>query len=191
MQMQLPEKAACVYSVTNKVNGKKYIGVTVNPKTRERSHFKHNIKTKSLLKNAIAKHGEENFVFEVLCVGTREYCYLVEPKFISTFQTQKPNGYNICSGGRGAVGLTGESNGMYGRTDELHPHYGKAGYHRGMRHSDETKRKMSEAHMGRVVSDETRKKLSEQAKKRTDHMKKMWEASIAARKARKLGVSDG
>jgi group I intron endonuclease len=186
MLEQLPKKAACVYSVTNKVNGKMYIGVTVNPERRKRSHFKHNIRTRSMLKNAIAKHGAENFVFEILCVGTKDYCYLVEPRFITEYNTQTPHGYNICSGGKGSKGLTGENNGMYGRTGELHPHYGKPGYHRGRKHTEETKRKMSEAHKGKVVSAETRKKLSDIAGKRTAHLEKMWEAARVAREQKKL-----
>lgn len=186
MLEQLPEKAACVYSVTNKVNGKVYIGVTVNPERRKRSHFKHNIRTRSMLKNAIAKHGEENFVFEILCVGTKDYCYLVEPRFVAEYNTRTPHGYNICSGGRGSKGLTGENNGMYGRTGEQHPHFGKIGYRTGMPHSEETKQKMREAHLGRVFSEETRKKISENAKKRTAHMEKMREASRLARERKKL-----
>ncbi len=186
MLEQLPDKAACVYSVTNKVNGKMYIGVTVNFERRKRSHLKHNIRTRSMLKNAIAKHGEENFVFEILCVGTKDYCYLAEPRFISEYNTRTPHGYNICSGGRGSKGLTGENNGMYGRTGEQHPHFGKPGYRTGMPHSEETKQKMREAHLGKVRSEETRKKISENAKKRTAHMEKMWEASRMYHKRKKL-----
>jgi hypothetical protein len=47
---------------------------------------------------------------------------------------------------------------------------------------------MSEAHKGRVKSEATRKKLSENAKKRPEHMKKMWAAAAAAREARKAEV---
>ncbi len=165
-----------------------YIGVTKNPKTRKRSHFRHNIKTRSALKNAIAKYGEENFSFGVLCVGTQDYCYMVEPRFIATYDTQRPNGYNICAGGRGAIGLVGDQNGMHGRTGEQHPHYGKPGYRRGVKHTEETKRKMSEAHKGRSTSESTRKKLSEIAKKRSGHTEKMWAAAAAAREARKAQV---
>ena len=188
MSAQLPERAAYVYSVTNKVNGKMYIGVTVNPKIRERNHFKHNIKTRSMLKNAIAKHGEENFVFQVLCVGTRSYCYMVEPRFITAFNTRTPEGYNICAGGRGAVGLSGEHNGMYGRTGELHPHYGKPGFFAGAKHTEETKRKMSEAHKGRSTSEATRKKISENAKKRTEHLAKMRETLRLINEQKKLAA---
>jgi len=184
--MQLPEKAACVYSVTNKVDGKMYVGVTIDPELRKRSHFKQNIRTRSMLKNAIAKHGEENFVFEILCVGAKDYCYLVESRFISAYNTQTPHGYNICSGGRGSKGLTGEHNGMYGRTGEQHPNFGKPGYRRGVPHTEETKEKMRKAHLGKVRSEETRKKISENAKKRTGHMEKMWEASRLYRERKKI-----
>jgi group I intron endonuclease len=189
MHEQLPEKAACVYSVTNKVNGKMYIGVTVDYERRQRSHLKHNIRTRSLLKKAVAKYGEENFVFEVLCIGTRDYCYLVEPRFISAYNTRTPDGYNICSGGRGSKGLLAEYNGMYGRTGELHPHFGKPGYRKGIPHTEETKQKMREAHLGKVFSEETRKKISENAKKRLEHMAKMREAARVARENRKLLAS--
>ena len=157
---------AYLYKITNLVNGMLYIGVTKNPRSRMRAHACQKIKTKAVIKNAIAKHGRENFVLEVLCQGSQDYCYELERKAISSYNTLTPNGYNICSGGRGAKGLFGESNGMYGRKGELHPNYGKPGYNAGGKHTDEAKKKMSKAHKGRVFSEATKLKIRENALKR-------------------------
>jgi group I intron endonuclease len=151
---------AFLYSITNKTNGMQYIGVTKNPKVRFRGHTVHNIKTRSALKNAVNKHGADNFEMNILCQGTQDYCYELEGKAIQSFNTRKPNGYNICSGGRGSVGILAEYNGMYGKKGELHHNYGKPGYRTGMLCTEETKKKMSESHKGRVFSEETRAKIS-------------------------------
>jgi len=178
-------EAASIYCITNKVNGKQYIGVSKDPKKRFRQHCNHKIKTKAIIKNAILLHGKENFELQILLHGPKDYCYELEPKLIEAYNTRTPDGYNICKGGQGAVGLCGEFNGMYGRKGELHPHYGKPGYRTGIKHTEETKRKMSKAHKGRVFSEETRKKISENAKKRTDHMEHMRECARKARELRK------
>lgn len=176
-------EVASIYCITNTVNGKQYIGVSKNPKRRFLEHCRHKIKTKAIIKNAISHYGKENFEMKVLLWGPVDYCYELESDFIEAYKTRTPDGYNICTGGMGAKGLRGEHNGMYGRRGELHPNYGKPGYRTGVKHTEETKRKMSEAHKGRVFSEETRKKISENAKKRTDHMEYMREC---ARKAREL-----
>lgn len=151
---------AFLYSITNVLDGMKYIGVTKNPEVRFRGHSIHATKTRSIVKAAIKKYGVENFKMDILCKGTQDYCYELEAKAIKLFNTVKPNGYNICSGGRGSVGILAEYNGMYGKKGELHHNYGKPGYRTGMLHTEETKKKMSEAHKGRVFSEETRAKIS-------------------------------
>lgn len=56
-----------------------------------------------------------------------------------------------------SIAMSGEKNPMYGLTGDKNPFYGK-------HHTEESKKKMSEAAMGRVFSDETRKKISEAIK---------------------------
>ena len=58
-----------IYSITNKVNGKKYIGRTNNFKKRQYIHLYHLKKGTHhsiFLQRAFKKYGEENFVFEIL-----------------------------------------------------------------------------------------------------------------------------
>ena len=153
-------EVAYLYSITNALDGMMYIGVTKNPKVRFRGHSVHNTKTRSILKEAIKKYGVENFKMDILCKGTQDYCYEMEAKAIESFNTRKPNGYNICSGGRGSVGIFAEYNGMYGKKGKLHHNYGKPGYRTGIPHTEETKKKMSEARKGIVFSEETKAKIS-------------------------------
>ena len=145
---------ACVYVITNTLNGKKYVGVTKNMSSRMRSHASHTIPTKAAIKNAIKKHGREYFTMEMLEEGSQDYCYEREPYWIKTLNTLKPSGYNVCTGGRGAKGLTGENNGMFGRKGVLHPHFGKPGYRAGIPHTEQSRAKMSAARKGKKHSPE-------------------------------------
>ena len=52
------------------------------------------------------------------------------------------------------VDIKGENHPMYGRTGENHPMYGK-------HHTEETKKKISEAKKGKTLSEETRRKIGE------------------------------
>jgi len=150
---------AYLYQIVNTENGMKYIGVTKNPKVRFRGHAFHSTKKRSILKNAIKKHGVDKFKMEIICVSTQDYCYEMEAKAIEMVCTLTPSGYNICTGGRGAKGLFGELNGMHGRTKELHPHYGKPGYNLGRKLSEETKEKMRLSHKGQKRTPATCEKI--------------------------------
>ena len=99
-----------IYVITNKINGKQYVGQTVHPEKRWWEH-KNRAKTKYDLLPihlAISKYGEDNFSFEIL-----EWTYDYDAKEIETIsklKTLTPNGYNIARGGN--------TNVMYG---EDHP----------------------------------------------------------------------
>jgi len=120
----------------------------------------------TLYKNAILKHGPDNFEMQILCKATQSFCYELERKAIEVYGTLKPNGYNLSKGGMGSLGLVGEQNGCFGRKGELHPNFGKPGYRTGMGHTEESRAKMSASRIGKKHSPETIAKMQESAKKR-------------------------
>ena len=99
--------AGVVYSFTNLVDGKMYVGKTQNdPEQRKLAHFKAGRgKSKNYIHCAIRKHGAENFCFELLqrC-HTAESLNKAEIRWIAKLGTLAPHGYNMTIGGEGVVG---------------------------------------------------------------------------------------
>lgn len=104
-----------LYKITNKINNKKYIGITNSYKRRFRQH-KTNHNPNSLICKAIQKYGENNFIFEVLKenLSIQQACQL-EQQYIKNENSLVPNGYNISKGGNINIG---SSNGRAKLTDE-------------------------------------------------------------------------
>ena len=97
------EKKYCVYVHTNKVNGKRYVGITsMLPEKRWANG--HGYRSNVLFYRAIQKYGWESFEHSVLFDGlTREEAYAKEIELISTFKASDPRfGYNIDKGGNGS-----------------------------------------------------------------------------------------
>lgn len=93
-----------IYKWTNKINGKIYIGQSVNIENRRKKHIADSYYTKSNTYNtafhsAIRKYGEENFTFEVLCICQKEELNVLEKFYIQKFNSILPNGYNMTDGG--------------------------------------------------------------------------------------------
>lgn len=133
--------AFTVYVHTNKINGKKYVGVTQRkPEKRWRNG---NGYERQYFYNAILKYGWENFEHTILKTGlTQEEANYYEKYYIKEFDSLLGhNGYNAAVGGYDA-GMTG-----------LH-------------HSEETKKKMSDLKRGKPLSAEHCKRLSEVRKGR-------------------------
>lgn len=99
-----------LYKITNLINSKIYIGVSLNPERRWQQHqYKSSACVK--LKNAIAKHGADNFKFEVICEGSESYILDLEFKAIEAYDSVKC-GYNTLEGGnRTGVSLSYEVRG--------------------------------------------------------------------------------
>lgn len=129
-----------IYKVTNTINGKSYIGQTIQSlHERQRKHYS-SVRNGSKLyfHNAIRKHGKDSFSWEIL-----EYCKTQdelnekEKHFIKEHHSYwEDNGYNLSLGGDGNGGLYGEVNGMYGKS-----------------HTDETLQKISDSRKGQHSGD--------------------------------------
>lgn len=104
-------KQYIVYQALNKVNGKKYIGVTCNGLyARRRDHLaeaKSGRITCRVFHAAIRKYGPANFSWSILnVVQSFEEMMAKEIELIALLKPE----YNICRGGRGAPGaMTGKT----------------------------------------------------------------------------------
>jgi group I intron endonuclease len=88
-----------IYLLRNMVNGKIYVGKTVNtPEKRFRQHIDASKQKKTYLHRSISKHGEEHFVVEVLEVVHDKN--LLDSKEIYWISKLEPE-YNMTTGGEG------------------------------------------------------------------------------------------
>jgi group I intron endonuclease len=175
-----------IYLVTNRKNGKKYIGQTVKSlKVRKRNHLSiakfH--KYNSYFHRVLIKYGEEAFDWKVLHDGIENIDDLnkLEIFYIGYYDTYGKGGYNLTLGGRGRVGYKftdeairklslanrGTKNPNYGKKCPIETRKKMSIANSGKNHpqygkvrSAETRQKISESNKGRKVSAETRKKQS-------------------------------
>ena len=122
-----------IYRITNQVNGKCYIGSTINLQKRRRGHFgalrrgKHH---NGFLQRAFNKYGKAAFVFEVLQHTDAKSLIEQEQHYLDSLSPE----YNISPTASTCLGV---------------------------QHSPETRQKMSSAHKSKPISEEHRRKLSE------------------------------
>ena len=94
-----------VYTITNKMDGKQYVGISSNLKRRWRDH-KNADGWCIALHNAIKKHGINSFEFvHIADAFTWEDACNIERSLIIDNNTKSPNGYNLTSGGDGTLGF--------------------------------------------------------------------------------------
>lgn len=83
-----------IYKITNKINGKFYIGSSKDLVRRRKDHFrllKKGINHSVLLQRAVNKYGLDNFVFEVLVECSEELLFTIEQKLADELKPE----YNI------------------------------------------------------------------------------------------------
>lgn len=158
-----------VYAITHEASGKRYIGSSRNMRSRLNEHRRGLVKAAHFnvkLQNAVSKHGIDAFTFEPLIRCAEHDLILFEQRAIDGFDSCK-NGYNIrptAESQRGhkfgtpsdetrakirASNIGIKKPALIGNTHTL-----------GMKHSDETKAKMSKVHTGAVFSEERCAKIA-------------------------------
>lgn len=133
-----------VYKIINLLNGKVYIGITIQGSQTRWLHHLYEARSGSSfpIHNAIRKYGKDSFKVEVIEeIEDKDYDYLKEREkyWIQYYDSYNRNkGYNLTLGGDGTFGRT---------------------------HSEETKDKIRQKALGRKVSIESRKRMSDSQKK--------------------------
>lgn len=91
----------CVYMHINKINGKKYIGITSKHPNKRWGNNGHGYKKNQHFWNAIQKYGWDNFKHDILLTNeTFDYVCKVEKCLIRHYKTNNYlYGYNLTSGG--------------------------------------------------------------------------------------------
>ena len=92
-----------IYKITNKINGKVYIGQSVNIEHRWKVHlsrYRTGRNSHTRLYKAMKKHGIENFIFEIICQCSENELDELEIFYIKKYDSYL-HGYNGTLGGGG------------------------------------------------------------------------------------------
>ena len=84
-----------IYQITNTVNGKRYIGQSINISKRKSMHFyflKSNTHINKHLQSSYNKYGKDSFLFEVLLLCDKETLTFFEQLLVDGLDPE----YNIC-----------------------------------------------------------------------------------------------
>ena len=173
-----------VYIVTNKLNGKRYVGMTSRSlEVRWNEHKRAATKDEPefYISRSMRKHGAENFDIQVIeeCASC-EALVEAEKAWIASLGTFGPGGYNLTAGGEGTPGrVTSEAtkkllseiakarppataehrkNISIANSGENNAFFGK-GWGRHGPLSIEAKKKMSIAHTGKTLTEEHKKNI--------------------------------
>ena len=143
------EKTFCVYIHTNKINGKRYVGVTSQPPERRWENGKGYTKRQPHIYNAIKKWGWDNFEHEILITNVSlEHADSLERMLIKAWRLQNPQyGYNAQSGGLINAALS----------EDIRKKQSEA--HIGIKFTEEHKKNLSNARKNRPLSEKQKKHL--------------------------------
>lgn len=151
-------KISGIYKIINKVNGKVYVGSSVDIFRRINRHKYDLIKTQHFnlhLQSAWNKYGKENFEFNIAENVEPNMLIETEQKYLDICKSNPTNFYNMSYSveftTRG-IKLSKETRLLISKNN--------AKYWKGKTLSDETKRKLSDSHKGKIHSNEHKMKMS-------------------------------
>jgi group I intron endonuclease len=102
-----------VYKITNKINGKCYIGKTTKTVSYRWYFHSNNFGHCIALQEAVKKYGKENFSVEEIAFYTNlEDLNNAEEYYIDFYNCLAPNGYNLTNGGSAPLHSTETKNKM-------------------------------------------------------------------------------
>lgn len=118
-----------IYLIENLVNGKKYVGQTIQNDINMRWNKHKQLNKKfvgTCLFNAYNKYGINNFKYKIICICFDEDTNKYEEEYINKYNTLYPNGYNMIEGGKSrkftpilkeiiSKKLKGENHPMFGK----------------------------------------------------------------------------
>ncbi len=139
----------CVYCVTNKLNGKKYVGKTMRTMAERKAEHElasRTPKSTIVFHLALKKYGFDAFDWEIVFIGSTESTlFKIETLTIRDEKTKLPLGYNMSDGGEGNIGN------VFSLESRLKLSAAKKG-------------KIPRGAVGRILSPETKRKMSEAQK---------------------------
>ena len=158
-----------VYKITNTVNNKSYIGISIHEPEKRRIRDHLSGYGNRIIANAVKKYGKDAFTYEILEANVfPELLPDLEVAYIEKFNTVAPHGYNLNSGGDHKIPSEETrrklSDANRGKTLSVEHRRKLSEAQKGKTHSEATLRKMSEAQKGKTHSAETRRKMSEARK---------------------------
>jgi group I intron endonuclease len=155
------KQCPAIYILKNNINGKVYVGETMNLRQRVYSYHKSNMDTLRPILRAINKHGLENFSFEYQYHPnfSKDELLDLEEKLIKEHNSlMSGNGYNVCSRGQN----------RYSATQSLEARKKRKEIFKGRILNEEWRRNMSKSKTGKnhpmygkKLSEETRKKMGD------------------------------
>lgn len=172
-----------IYKITNTITNKIYVGQALNIGKRQYNHFyllNKGLHVNQYLQNSFNKYGKDCFCFEVLEVCSKNELSIRECYWVNLLKTNnRKYGYN--------AKIINE-NGSYSLSEETKKRISNS--HIGIKHSEQTCKRLSEINKGKKHSDIVKEKMSVSQKNRNFRMSKEHkEKIINSNKLRKNNLS--
>lgn len=138
-----------IYKITNKVNGKMYIGQHITDDLDDGY-----LGSGTVIRRAVAKYGEECFTKEWLeFTDNKADLDYLERMYVNEEWLARPDTYNLKLGGVGSAWY-GKKMSMELRKKLSEAHRGQRAWNKGKKMSEQIRKKFSDSHKGKKLPEE-------------------------------------